>query len=98
MQQLTWRMACTDKVGGAHRKLYRLPEGAKLVSGVVWWVTVNGDHVRCTEDGCNRAMRGVAIRDSHKGIGDRKDCGDRCITAIGPSCDCKCYGENHGAN
>lgn len=26
-----------------------------------------------------------------------KPCGGRCISAIGPSCDCSCGGSNHGA-
>jgi len=26
------------------------------------------------------------------------ECGDKCRTATGPACECKCRGENHGAN
>ena len=98
MTNLEWRMTCSTKAGAAHRKLYRLPEGATLENGLAWWIVLNGETVRCSEDGCTRAMRGIAITDSHRGLGERKECGEKCIAAIGPACDCKCKGANHGAN
>ena len=91
-----WRMTCSTTAGVGHRRLYRLPEGARLEHGICWWVCVNGDPVRCAEPGCLRAMRAVAVVDSHRGTRDRKDCGPRCTGAIGPDCDCKCRGQNHG--
>lgn len=31
------------------------------------------------------------------GTVSRTECGPRCTSAIGPACDCKCGGENHGS-
>jgi hypothetical protein len=30
--------------------------------------------------------------------GTTSQCGSKCMSAKGPSCDCKCRGENHGAH
>jgi hypothetical protein len=98
-QAVAQRMACSTKPGSGHRKLHKLPAGAKLVwSPFATWIFVGDADVRCSVDGCTRGMRLVTIVDGHKGIKPRTECGARCVNAIGPSCDCKCSGDNHGAN
>lgn len=43
--------------------------------------------------GCGHPLKTVVV----KGFKDeRRPCGDRCMGAVGPSCDCSCGGENHG--
>lgn len=37
-----------------------------------------------------KVSRVIAGRDS------KKECNARCTGAVGPACDCKCRGENHG--
>ena len=100
------RMTCSTRPGG-HRRLYRLPEDAVIDwMGVASWVyggperpEAGGyghgprEYLRCSEDGCNRAMRAVVIEGRYS---DRIKCGPRCQSAIGPSCECACGGENHG--
>lgn len=44
---------------------------------------------------CQATVDVKAIRGTYS---DRKRCGVRCTSAIGPSCDCQCSGENHGAD
>lgn len=95
---LAWRMACRTAPGAGHRTLYRIPAGAELRHGVAIWIAVGDAFIRCTEPGCNRAMRAVAVTDSHRGLGPRARCGSRCVSAIGPACDCECRGDNHGTN
>lgn len=41
-------------------------------------------------DGTVRAVRGVLVAD--------KNCNSRCMGSTGPSCECSCAGQNHGAN
>lgn len=40
------------------------------------------------------SMRGEAVRGR---VVESIKCGGKCLNAIGPSCDCSCGGENHGA-
>lgn len=97
-----YRAACSDIRVTQHGGLRQIPAGATIeMFGVHRWIRVNGEHVRCGAivDGqpCNRALRAVAIIDSHKGTGPRRECGARCTNAIGPACDCKCRGMNHSS-
>lgn len=47
--------------------------------------------VRCS--GCNKVMTGQRIVGRYS---DKTECGDKCTSATGPACECKCKGENHG--
>lgn len=42
--------------------------------------------------GCGNYLRGQRI-EARKGT---QQCGERCQSATGPACECKCRGENHG--
>jgi len=41
---------------------------------------------------CGRYFRGQRI----EGKVSEKECGEKCQSATGPACECKCGGENHG--
>lgn len=43
----------------------------------------------CGNSATVKPIRGVHVED--------KACGPRCMGATGPSCDCSCAGQNHGA-
>ena len=43
---------------------------------------------------CGMYLRGQRITGKHS---DKIECGPRCQSAMGPACECKCSGENHGA-
>lgn len=47
----------------------------------------------CAIDGC----KGTVTLKAVIGTTSAKECDARCINAKGPSCDCSCGGENHGA-
>jgi hypothetical protein len=97
------RMRC----GKVHPRLFRLPEGASVDwQGLApWiqsghWTSEPGKRqepilLRCGEPGCNRAMRAFEIQGRYS---DKIECGPRCQSATGPSCECTCRGENHGGN
>ena len=90
----SYRMACTVLTTGQHRRLYAIPEGARIDrSGVAPWILRDGDLLRCKETGCRRGMRAVLI-EGH----DRPNirCGDICRNATGYACRCSCGGRNHG--
>jgi hypothetical protein len=88
----TYRMQCGKRPN--HPQLYAVPQGARIDWGGLapWVLDEQGQHLRCKVDGCNRAMRAVAV----KGKLGTQECGDRCTSATGPACECKCKGENHG--
>lgn len=44
--------------------------------------------------GCGKWLYGEPIYGAHS---DKTKCGARCMNAVGPSCECPCAGENHGA-
>jgi hypothetical protein len=48
--------------------------------------------MHCAE--CRRAIQWTPIA----GRTSDMPCGEKCISATGPSCDCACGGENHGRN
>ena len=97
------RMRC----GKAHPKLFVLPEGASVDwQGLAPWIR-SGAYTQepgkrqepvllhCAEPGCKRAMRAFVVKGTYS---DRQECGPRCQSATGPSCECRCAGANHGAN
>lgn len=96
-RQVVHRMRC----GTQHRRLYAIPDGARVDWGSValWVIGPDGEHLRCPEPGCAgangkpRAMRAFTVAGR---FSDRIECGERCQSAIGPSCECRCAGENHG--
>ena len=47
--------------------------------------------VPCPECGNRVTVKAVS------GTTSTKECDARCMGAVGPSCDCSCGGENHGA-
>lgn len=52
----------------------------------VTWLTVRCD--------CGKAVRLHPVIGKHN---PTKVCDGRCMSAVGPSCECQCGGENHGA-
>jgi hypothetical protein len=56
------------------------------VRGSMFW---SGSRVKC-ECGAIVKLSGMWAKES------KTECGPRCTSAIGPSCDCKCNGRNHG--
>lgn len=42
----------------------------------------------------NNAMLGQPVKGR---LVDTIKCGSKCVNAVGPSCDCSCSGDNHGA-
>ena len=65
---------------------YELPNGAKLQGGY------DKLHPTCL---CGRVVefkRVVGV------FNDKKECSPKCMAAHGPSCECHCAGENHGAS
>jgi hypothetical protein len=40
--------------------------------------------------------RFVSVERVTAGTESKKECNARCVGAVGPACDCKCRGENHG--
>jgi hypothetical protein len=50
-------------------------------------------HKNVTRCECGRV---VAVERVTAGVDSKKACNARCMGAVGPSCDCKCRGENHG--
>lgn len=42
---------------------------------------------------CGNYLRGQRIEGRYS---DKIECGERCQSATGPACECKCRGENHG--
>lgn len=91
------RMTCSTRPGRGHRELLPLPVGVH-VGAAFGFVYLDGttERVLCEREGCERAMRPVRILDSHTGTRERARCGARCVNAMGPACDCRCRGANHG--
>jgi hypothetical protein len=61
-----------------------------------------GDRILVTDDGiCTVNCRGCGARLKLKKvvgkIGRDHECNDKCLSAKGPSCECRCRGANHGA-
>ena len=52
-------------------------------------------YIACPD--CGASIRLQGIRLPHPDYRTKK-CDGRCMGAVGPSCDCQCGGENHGAN
>lgn len=77
-----------------HPRLYALPADTRVDwGGLAPWVrAADGSHLRCQQPDCTRAMRAVAVQ----GREGQLECGERCVAATGPACDCRCKGENHG--
>ena len=42
---------------------------------------------------CGNYLRGRRIEGRYS---DKTECGEKCQSATGPACECKCGGENHG--
>ena len=64
-------------------------------------VTEAGEPLRYTAYGytrkceaCSKTMTGVSVSGK---VNAEKACSARCQSATGPSCECACGGENHGA-
>lgn len=63
----------------------------------LWWnfrprgqFEVEPRFIRC--ETCDRQMRLFVIEARES----TTECGDKCQSATGPACECKCKGENHG--
>lgn len=81
------------RCGKAHPRTYDIPAGATIVDPYLYgWVMVDGQHLRCTIEGCKRAMRTVTIAYTDNG----RPCGATCRDAVGMQCKCSCGGRNHG--
>ena len=83
-----------DRVGHAFPRLQR-----SATSLTLWfWRRTPGvfepyeEFVACAVEGCGRKMR-LFVIDGRPG---KQECGERCLSATGPACECKCAGENHG--
>jgi hypothetical protein len=95
----TYRAACSALRPTQHGGLRLVPTGAVIAErNCTEWITVEGERALCGFEGCARQLRAVAILDSHRGTGARRECSGVCINAIGPACDCKCRGINHATN
>ena len=58
------------------------------------WVEVRTDRHRSTTVRCEcGAVVGVSLLVART---SEHVCGSKCLTALGPSCECRCGGENHG--
>lgn len=70
----------------------RLPEGLRID-----WMQVVPRIADATgklvKHECGLYLRGQRIEGRYS---DKIECGDRCQSATGPACECKCRGENHG--
>ena len=69
----------------------RLPEGWRID-----WMQVVPRIADATgklqQHDCGNYLRGQRI----VAKAGKQECGEKCISAIGPACECKCNGENHG--
>lgn len=94
MSEQIVRMRC----GKTHPKLFKLPDGYRVDwQGLAPWVlsVADGTGLRCVQEDCNRQLRAFVVQGRYS---DKIECGPRCQSATGPSCECRCRGENHGAN
>lgn len=88
----THRMKCTTC-----KTMTRLPEGYEIdwMQVVPRIIRTDTRYTRTPEflkHSCGLYLRGEAI----VGKTGTQECGEKCISATGPACECKCSGENHG--
>lgn len=67
----------------------RLPEGVTVHSTYTKFAVEGGAYAKHS---CGKLYEVVTI----SGKTGVQECGDKCISATGPACECKCSGENHG--
>lgn len=61
-----------------------------------------GDRILVTDDGvcpvnCRACGERVKLKKVIGKVGRDHECNDKCLSAKGPSCECRCRGANHGA-
>lgn len=90
MKSTTVLMRC----GPGHPRTFDVPANAEIVNdrGIVDWVLVEGQPLRCTVEGCRRQMRLTAIMVTESKV----SCGLICREAVSATCKCSCGGRNHG--
>lgn len=90
------------RCGKDHPRTFPVPADASLLrDGIVRWVIVRGEHVRCenpacptmTRSGKPRAMRVFEVTSTTT----TGPCDARCMEATGHDCRCSCGGRNHGS-
>ena len=96
--------ASEAKTSAVARQFYRCEDclSVAAVDGARAEIEVGWGKLGATCGACGGRMEhmGQVGADPHRlvKVGERSPCDDRCTMAAGPSCECKCGGENHGSH